>query len=177
MSENTASTQASGPTVMLSGSAPSVQPQTNLVLGFGRDEASNVALGVAHDLADRLHAYLAVVHIVNLGDYPIDSDSPDWERQARLTLDEERSRVQRVLVDYRFGWSYEARYGLPVDVLLQVAEERDAFLIVVGRHGHGMSEGLRRLIDGSVSHRLMKRGARPVLVVPSGAAAKIDTTA
>jgi nucleotide-binding universal stress UspA family protein len=51
-------------------------------------------------------------------------------------------------------------------VLIQVAEERAALLIVVGRHEHGVSERLRRLIDGSVSHRLTNRGGRPVLVVP-----------
>ncbi|SDY79138.1 Nucleotide-binding universal stress protein, UspA family [Modestobacter sp. DSM 44400] len=157
---------ASGDAVLVADSAGQAAPRTTLVLGFDRDEASDAALAVAVDLADRLQAHLAVVHVVNLGDYPVDPDTPGWEDQARETLAEERGRVERALHGHRFGWSYEAWFGSPVDSLVRVAETRDAFMVVVGRHGHGVSEGLRRLIDGSVSRRLIKTCGRPVLVVP-----------
>jgi nucleotide-binding universal stress UspA family protein len=76
--------------------------------------------------------------------------------------------VERALRRHRYGWSYEAHAGTPVDVLVRAAEDRDAYAIVVGRHGRGLSEGMRRLIDGSVSRRLLSTGGRPVLVVPAG---------
>jgi nucleotide-binding universal stress UspA family protein len=153
-------------TLALADAAARVQPETDLVLGFDRDAASQAALEVARDLADRLRAHLTVVHVVSLHDYPIDPDLPNWEDLARQTLAEERSLVERALTGHRFGWSYQACHGSPVDVLVQVAEERDALVIVVGRHGHGIGDGLRRLIDGSVSHRVLQRCGRPVLVVP-----------
>jgi nucleotide-binding universal stress UspA family protein len=153
-------------TLALSDAPARVEPETDLVLGFDRDVAGQAALDVARDMAERLHAHLTVVHVVSLHDHPIDPDLPNWEDLARQTLAEERFRVERALSGHRFGWSYEARQGSPADVLVQVAEERDALVIVVGRHGHGLGEGLRRLIDGSVSHRLLQRCGRPVLVVP-----------
>jgi nucleotide-binding universal stress UspA family protein len=166
MSARSGSSRASRPTGTSSRTGPRPGSQPELVVGFDRDEASETALQVARDLARRLHAHLTVVHAVDLGDYPIDPDTPGWEDQAEVTLAEERARVQQALAGHRFGWSYETRHGEPADVLIQVAEERDALLIVVGRHEHGVSERLRRLIDGSVSHRLTNRCGRPVLVVP-----------
>ncbi|WP_138760087.1 universal stress protein [Modestobacter altitudinis] len=157
-----------GPAVTVAGSGPDAGPRTTLVLGFDRDRASDAALGVAVDLADRLRAHVAVVHVVNLNDFPVDPDAPDWEDQARDALAEERARVERALRGHRYGWSYEAHSGGPVEVLVQVAEDRDAYAIVVGRHGRGVSEGLRRLVDGSVSRRLLSTCGRPVLVVPAG---------
>jgi nucleotide-binding universal stress UspA family protein len=155
-----------GPAVVVAAGTPDADPRTTLVLGFDRDEASEAALAVAADLAGRLQAHLAVVHVVDLRDHPIDPDSPDWEARARETLAEERSRVQRALRGHGHGWSYEVWHGSPVAVLRQVAEQRDAYAVVVGRHGHGAGEALRRLVDGSVSHRLLRACDRPVLVVP-----------
>jgi nucleotide-binding universal stress UspA family protein len=168
MGENDDPLPAPVPGAAVSRGTASTQPRTELVLGYDRDEASQAALEVARDLGGRLHAHLTVVHVVTLGDYPVDPDGPGWEEQAEVTLADERSRVARALADHRFGWSYEARHGVPEEVLLHVADERDALLVVVGHHGRGTSEGLRRLIDGSVSRRLLRRCARPVLVVPAG---------
>jgi nucleotide-binding universal stress UspA family protein len=154
------------PAVTAAGRSPDAAPRTTLVLGFDRDRASDAALAGAVDLAGRLQAHLVVVHVVSLGDFPVDPDAPDWEDQAREALAEERARVGRALAGHRYGWSYELHAGAPVDVLVQVAEDRDAYAIVVGRHGRGISEVLRRLIDGSVSRRLPATCGRPVLVVP-----------
>src|SRR3954451_10301334 len=161
--------EPAGRPVQIAGGRPDAAPRTDLVLGFDRDGASDAALAVAVDLAGRVQARLTVVHIVTPGDYPIDPDAPDWEDEARVSLAEERSRVERAMDGHRFGWSYEAWYGSPVVVLLHVAEQRSAYAIVVGHHGRGVSEALRRLIDGSVSRSLLRTCGRPLLVVPEPA--------
>jgi nucleotide-binding universal stress UspA family protein len=140
--------------------------EVTLVVGFARDDVSRAALAVAADLAGRLAARLVVVHAVDLTDYPVDPEADDWEEQARRTLAEERSTVQQLLATHRFGWCYEAHPGSPVDALVTVAEAHDALLIVVGRHRSQVSEGVRRLLGGSVSRRLVAAAGRPVLVVP-----------
>jgi nucleotide-binding universal stress UspA family protein len=150
-----------------SGGGPRQGPAARLVVGFDHDEASQSALAAAVDLAGRLHARLIVVHIVDLGDYPINVDAPNWEESARENLADERRLVAEALQDHEFGWSYGAWFGSPAGTLIQVADAEDALMIIVGRHGHGLSEGLRRLIDGSVSRQLAMSCHRPVLVVAS----------
>lgn len=142
------------------------EPAARLVVGFDRDEAGRAALGMAVHLAGRLHARLTVVHVVSLGDYPLDPDVAGWEEQAQQALEGERREVERALAEHPFGWSYQASYGTPAATLLQVADDQDALMVIVGRHGSGLSEGLRRLVDGSVSRSLARRCRRPVLVVP-----------
>src|SRR5262249_45458711 len=53
--------------------------------------------------------------------------------------------------------------GSTVEVILEVADRIDAETIVAGTHGHGR---LHDVLLGSVSHTLMKRTDRPVLLVP-----------
>ena len=55
--------------------------------------------------------------------------------------------------------------GDPADALLRVAQSRDAREIVVGSRGRGRF----RSILGSVSHELLERADRPVVIVPKGA--------
>jgi len=56
------------------------------------------------------------------------------------------------------------RDGTPVDVLLTVAEEEDAALIVVGSRGLGNPS---EQVLGSTSHQLVARSSTPVLICPS----------
>lgn len=110
-------------------------------------------------------AQLHVVHAVNLADYPIDPDRPDWDEQARRTLGEERAAVAAVLGDHRTGWTYQARHGGPARLLVAVADEHGALMIIVGSRGEGWRVVLERLLAPSASHRLIRRCQRPVLVV------------
>ncbi len=52
--------------------------------------------------------------------------------------------------------------GDPVSVILRVAEERCADLIVMGTHGR---TGIRRLLMGSVAEQVVRRAACPVVTV------------
>ncbi|MBG6078996.1 nucleotide-binding universal stress UspA family protein [Rubrivivax gelatinosus] len=52
--------------------------------------------------------------------------------------------------------------GPVLDEILREAEARDAGLLVLGARGNGF---LRRLVLGSTAERLMRRSARPLLVV------------
>jgi nucleotide-binding universal stress UspA family protein len=59
---------------------------TTLVVGHSNDPAGDYALIVAADLAQRLHARLHIVHVVETGDYPADCDTADWDEQCRQQL-------------------------------------------------------------------------------------------
>ena len=79
---------------------------TSIVVGHSRDPASQEALRVARDLAERLEARLHVVHGVDLGDYPINPDAADWEEQGERTLAEQQDQVQTALATCPQGWTY-----------------------------------------------------------------------
>lgn len=137
----------------------------SLVVGHSRAPASQEALRVARDLAARLDARLDVVHGVALGDYPVDPDAADWDRQAQETLAEQREQVEIALAGCPRPWSYRVARGDPVSLISSVAEESDALMIIVGTRGRGVGPTIERLCGGSVSHGLLRRQDRPVLVV------------
>ena len=139
---------------------------TSLVLGHSRQPAADTALHVAVDLARRLRAELHVVHGVDLSDYPIDPDLPDWERQAHRAVEAQRRQVETALADSPTRWTYHAASGDPARLIAAVADETDALMIIVGSHGEGAGATFDRLLAGSVSRMVLRRQHRPVLIVP-----------
>jgi nucleotide-binding universal stress UspA family protein len=138
-----------------------------LVVGHGQDPSSDHALLTAVDLARRLGGRLHVVHVVDLHDYPLNIDAPDWEQRGAEAVAAEQRHVERLLAEAPVPWTYEARHGDPAKVLCTAADERDALLIVVGSRGEGLRRALGRVMDPSISHGVIQRQRRPVLVVPS----------
>ena len=140
----------------------------HLVVGHDRRPYSQRALAVATDLAAGLNAYLHVVHILDLDDYPIDPDMPGWEEHAAAVIAREKDQVSTALSGRLTDWTFAVDRGERVSRLTSVADECDALMIIVGTHGDGLGAALGHLLRGtSVSHGLIRRKHRPVLVVPS----------
>lgn len=85
------------------------------------------------------------------------------ERQMEAAAEDELRRLaaevgaaRRAEIDSRCA------DGTPIDEILRAADALDAGLIVTGARGSGF---LRRLVLGTTSERLMRRTARPLLVV------------
>jgi nucleotide-binding universal stress UspA family protein len=146
---------------------PDAAAGPTLVVGHGQDPSSDHALRAAVDLGHRLGGRLHVVHVIDLNDYPINIDAPDWEERGAEAVAAEQRHVEDLLADSPVPWTYEARHGDPVKVLCTAAEEHEALLIVVGSRGEGLRRALGRLVDPSISHGVIQRQRRPVLVVPT----------
>ncbi|MCD2191078.1 universal stress protein [Actinomycetospora soli] len=156
------------PRLDVQGPRPGVAPAAHLVLGYRDDDAGGAALQVGADLTERLTATLHVVHVVDLSDYPIDPDDPDWDRRAGEHLAEEQRQVDAALAGSRCSWTYHAAHGDPVDLLRRVADDHDALMFVVGTRGEGLGGVVSRLLGvPSVSHGLIARSHRPVVVCHS----------
>lgn len=136
-----------------------------LVVGFDRRPESLTALMTAAELGHRLAAELRVVHAIDLTDYPVDPDRGNWEDKGQQVLQQEQETVAHQLAHYEYGWSYAALHGDPVRALSRVADESGALMIVVGSRGEGWHRVFDRMASPSVSHRLIERCGRPVLVV------------
>lgn len=141
-----------------------------IVVGVDARPTSIGALRTAMDLAERLGADLAVVHAVDLRDFPVDPDSEDWEAEAQRNLQSQEEIVRAVVAGWGRRWLYRAIRGEATHVLNGVAAQLEAIMIVVGaraRHRHDWGAWA----DHSVPHRLVGHAERPVLVVPAPAPA------
>ncbi|MEU4766376.1 universal stress protein [Actinosynnema sp. NPDC023794] len=58
------------------------------------------------------------------------------EGHAREALEHLRARVRGAPADHPGNWTYHASDGDPVRLLVTVAEEQDALVVVVGTHRH-----------------------------------------
>lgn len=137
-----------------------------VVVGVDGSEPSLRALDTALTIADAggvvtcVAAWRTEVEGGMLVSWPVADASATVEERFEEVL--ERALVQRAGEHPGVGTRSVVRHGHAADVLLDVAREVDADLVVVGSRGHG---GFVGLLLGSVSRRLLNHADRPVLVV------------
>lgn len=142
-------------------------PGKILLATDGFEEAEEAA-GVAVELARSTRSELHVVHV---GLLPLTPPYPevlgwreDLERakhEARELLDGQTRKLEDAGGTVAGAHLREER---PAEEIVALGEELGADLIVVGSRGRG---GIRRVLTGSVSDRVVRRAHCPVLVVRS----------
>jgi len=95
---------------------------------------------------------------------PID---PDIVASGPMFTEERLEEIGAVLEPSGVEWRMRELIGVAADALMQVADEEDALMIVVGTRPGGFRGALRSVFTGSVAVRLAHRQYRPVVVVPS----------
>lgn len=132
-------------------------------------EISELALRDACGIGITDGARMILAHVLQP---PVASASPYLPHTIQLTHDEIEARdaqMRRYMAefsrrDWLAGRPCEVRVLVdyhPAPAILELAEEVDADLIVLGTHGRG---GLPRLILGSVADKVIRGTHRPVLV-------------
>jgi nucleotide-binding universal stress UspA family protein len=128
-------------------------------------EHSNHAFRLACSLARDHGARLIVLHIVErttpvysgvMTPMPPMPLSAEERRAVRERLEHIKPPDSKVLVEYVL------EEGDPATVILQVAQQRQCQLIVLGSHGR---TGLSRLLMGSVAEKIVRLAPCPVLTV------------
>jgi nucleotide-binding universal stress UspA family protein len=143
------------------------KPKTILV-GVDGSETSTKAAEVATEVARSWQAKLLLVTVVRPpeGWWGIGGAPPSPEALS-AALVEGQEQILRETEEHLplEGLDYETvqELGDPTWKLIDVAEERNADLIVIGKRGAGLAE---RVMLGSVADRLCHHSPVPVLVVP-----------
>ena len=145
------------------------------LVGFDGSSAAKRALQQAVDLLGPLPILAVVIWEAGL---PLDLltvptvDPAPIDIRAALELDQQlydraRRWAEQAAADAReLGGTADglvvADEMTPADTLIRLAAERDAAVIVVGRHGH---RAVREALVGSTTRELIRRAPCPVLVV------------
>jgi len=148
-----------------------------LVCGIDFSEPSRRALAAAASFAGHLQQPLVAVTAID----PLLSQAGRFTSGATQFL-EHAEHDLRDFVGGTLGHNAGPRtpvtcravVGDPAPVLLRVATEINASMIVAGRHGLGRAH---RLIFGSTTLRLMRASTQPILAVPMPAGTSADGSA
>jgi len=131
----------------------------NILCPIDLDEKSITALSLASQLGREHNATLYLFHVLP-GPPGLDVELPLERRAAESRTRLERISHQRVKPGTRYELLVEI--GDPAVEILQLAARLDIDLIVMATHGR---KGLRRLVLGSVTERVVREARCPVLTV------------
>ena len=133
-----------------------------IVVGFDDTEPARRALERAADLAEAFGAKLVVTSVapllVGIGRSAGPLDPVDSPQEHREQLQDAR----KLLEARNIKAEYVPAAGEPADAIVELADDLDADLIVVGTRDPGI---LERLLGQSVSERVAHQAHRDVLIV------------
>ena len=124
---------------------------------------SNHSISWGMALAKEFRAKLLVCHVIDFPAAVTYGDGPiffmDQQNQA---MDNALQEIRHLIGDQPVQWEPLITIGHAADEITRLAEEKGADLVISATHGRS---GLKRLIVGSVTERLMRTLHCPLMVV------------
>lgn len=120
-----------------------------------------VRYGVA--LAKEFDARLCVCHVIDLSSVAIYGEFQlDPVGQQNRIMEDANAQLEELTGNQPVEWEPLITVGKPADEIARIVEEKDINLVITATRGRS---GLKRLILGSVTERLMRILTCPLLVV------------
>lgn len=140
-----------------------------IIVGVDTSDASRRAVEFAASRARTFGDGLVVVHVIPWSPFSFNTPTENEERPARKEAEVAAAREQ--IIDPLEKLAAEAgvpvesiiRHGHPAETLAEIADEKRARHIVVGRTG---DSGLRKRLFGGIPSHLVQVSSVPVTVVP-----------
>ena len=143
----------------------------NILVATDDSAGARRAVDYAAALAKLLGANLLIVNVV--GSYSLSGQAVRRFTRAQTTwlketLEALSAELLRKALDRAKGVGpskvqIESRMGDVAPTIIEIADERDADIMVVGKRGQSRVKGI---LLGSVSQKLVSLASRPVIVVP-----------
>lgn len=147
------------------GDTPPAWEVRNILTPVDFSDASMEALHHAKELAVTYEAQLTLLHAVEEVIYPsaygLDMNLPGPEVVEQV--EEHLVRIARDEIGYE-DVAVEASVGYAPSSILEYTETNDVDLVTIATHGR---TGLERMLLGSVTERVVRQAAAPVLVAKS----------
>jgi nucleotide-binding universal stress UspA family protein len=136
-----------------------------IVIAIDDGPASEKIAMAAFQLGQQLAAEMALVSIVDTALLITDAGVTPPDLANIMRNDYKKS--QQLLIEKVFKGNKVLGFveeGRPYEGILEVAEEWDADLIVLGTHGR---TGLSHLLLGSVAEKLIRHSPKPLFIIPT----------
>jgi nucleotide-binding universal stress UspA family protein len=137
-----------------------------IVIAIDNDpDAENVALN-GLQLALQLKAEIAILSVVDTTLVKVERSisSADFVKILKSDYKKLQQKLTKTIFKNHTISTF-LQEGKPYEVILKVADEWYADIIVIGTHGRGE---LSHLIMGSVAQKVIRHSKKPVLAIPSG---------
>jgi nucleotide-binding universal stress UspA family protein len=144
----------------------------NILIPTDGSKAAENAVDQAIDVAVKYGATVHALYVVDVDatSYSLGTEQVDRIRQGNLDemtevkalADEATGYVATVAAAHGVDVEEHVRAGEPARAIRKFVEENDIDLVVMGSHGRS---GLKRVILGSVTEKVLRRTRLPVLVV------------
>lgn len=141
---------------------------TNIILPVDFGKATDVLLGAAIKFAKEVNGRLCLIHVAPMdlglavGDIGMQYFPEIEQSEIREEL-LELNRLEQQVVAQGVDCEHLLKQGIPKDIILAYAEQKNAGYIVMGSHGRS---GIYDVFIGSLTKELTKLSPIPVLVVP-----------
>ena len=148
-----------------------------ILVGYDGTRSAERALERAAELARAFDSKVVVVSVATppaaiatpgafglmpYAPYPTEQELVGTSQSDEAFWEEHRQRVEALLASRGLAAEFAGVVGIPDEQIVEVAEQEQADLIVVGTREPGF---LERLFSGSVSQNVARRAHRDVLVV------------
>jgi len=118
-----------------------------------------------YQLGQQLNAEIAVLSVVDNAFLMTDGGITPKEMAEIIKNDFKKSQqllIDKVFKNYKV-WTF-VEEGKPYEMILKIAIEWEADLIIIGTHGR---TGLSHLLMGSVAENVVRHSKIPIMVIPS----------
>jgi len=137
----------------------------NILCTTDFSDFSNYALPYAIRLAREYNGRLYVCHVVDIT--PVagyDEAVVNWVDQQKAVAEYAQDQLNQLIGDQPVDVEQLVLMGHPVDEITRLAREKDMDLVVAATHGRS---GLKRVVLGSVTERLMQTLPCPLMSIRS----------
>jgi len=137
----------------------------NILCATDFSDFSNHTIGYGVALAKEFEAKLFVSHVIDLSSVAIYGEFQlDPVGQQNRIVEDAAVQLKELTGDQPISWEPLITVGKPADEISRAVEEKDIDLVITATRGRA---GLKRIILGSVTERLMRTLTCPLLVVNS----------
>ena len=138
-------------------------------------EYADQALEYAIALGKPLQAHLTVLHIIHLTPWAIGDVVSSFPGTFLEEVETEAQRLMQASLGRVHDASLQGEtvivYGVPFQIIIETAKDKNVDLIVMGTHGR---TGLTHTLIGSVAEKVVRLAPCPVLVTRDTAEAAVE---